>query len=157
MHTQEWLLKRNCSLSPRQMAVAYAILFCASFAVALAFALRGAWQIIVFSVLEMACVALAFLHYARHATDCEHVALRDGCLLIELVDGNQFRQFRLDPYWTRVASPNQQDRLVVLEARGVRVRVGRFVTEAKRLQFARELRKELQSRSGMPAAMPACA
>lgn len=144
MHRQEWILKRNCSLSPRQLALAYAILCCASLAVALPFTLRGAWHISLFAALELACVGCAFLHYARHAGDHEHVALQDGCLLVELVEADRCRQFRLDPYWTRIALPGPQERLVVLEARGMRVRVGRFVTETKRRQFAQELRQELQ-------------
>lgn len=146
-NAHEWLLKRNCSLSPRQLGLAYAALFIASFAVALLFTLHGAWQVFAFAMLEMACVALAFLHYARHATDHEHIALLDGCLLVEQVEAGEVRQTRLDPYWTRIALPGKPEDLIGLEARGVSIEVGRFVTPVKRREFAQELRQELHGRS----------
>ncbi|OGB23189.1 MAG: hypothetical protein A3I66_09340 [Burkholderiales bacterium RIFCSPLOWO2_02_FULL_57_36] len=140
----EWLLKRNCSLSPRQLAFAYALLCLASFSVALAFALHGAWVVLAFSILEMAAVALAFLHYARHATDLEHIALTDGCLLVERVEAGRIRQSaRLDPHWIRIALPKRTQDLINLEAGGVRIEVGRYVTVAKRREVAQELRREL--------------
>ena len=145
MATHEWLLKRNCSLSPRQLAFAYAILFLLSLAVAGIFVLLGAWIVLAFAILEMAGAALAFLHYARHATDHEYIALVDGCLLIERVQAGRIRQFRVDPHSTRIAAPKRSQDLIDLEARGVKIQVGRFVTAAKRRQFAQELREELQS------------
>lgn len=145
MCRHEWHLKRNCSLSPRQLAMAYAVLFALSFAVALAFVLLGAWHVFAYAVLEMAAVALAFLHYARHATDHEHIALMDDCLLVERVSAGETQQVRLDPCWTRIALPRHAQELISLEARGIKVQVGCFVTEARRKQFAQELREELRS------------
>lgn len=149
VNKHEWLLKRNCSLSPRQLGVAYAVLCVISFSVALMFTLLGAWYVLAFSVFEMAAVALAFLHYARHATDHEHIALDDGCLLVERIEAGKVRQTRLDPHWTRIALPNRTQDLINLEAKGVKIEVGRHVTAAKRRQVAQELRQELRRGSLM--------
>jgi hypothetical protein len=81
MNNREWVLKRNCSLSPRQLAFAYAALCLTSFLVAAMFAFRGMWYVLAFATLEMASTALAFIIYARHATDQEHIALTAGSLL----------------------------------------------------------------------------
>ncbi|MDC8757568.1 DUF2244 domain-containing protein [Janthinobacterium fluminis] len=143
MHQPEWLLKRNCSLSPRQLGMAYGVLCLLSFAIAAAFALSGYWYVPVFSIVEMGAVACAMLYYARHAADYEHIALRDNCLLIEQVRAGQMRQTRLDPYWTRIGEPRRDNALIRLEARGVAVEVGRFVTDARRRQVARELQHYL--------------
>lgn len=146
MSKREWILKRNCSISPRQLATVYVILCLSSVAVAAIFTLRGAWYVLVFAILEMTAVGLAFLHYARHATDREHIALIDNdCLLIELIQAEQARQFRLDSRLTRVDLPAADRGLIGLEANGVRVEVGRFLTEWKRREFARELRSALAS------------
>jgi len=145
MCRHEWVLKRNCSLTPRQLAAAYAVLFTMSFVVALIFLLLGAWHVFAFTMLEMAGVAIAFLHYARHATDHEHVALMDEYLLVERELAGETEQVRLDPYWTRISLPKNAREPISLEARGVRVDVGRFVTETRRRQFAQELRQELQA------------
>ena len=145
----EWLLKRNCSLTPRQLAFAYAALCLMSFAVAIMFTLLGAWYVLIFAVLEMSAVALAFLCYARHATDHEHIALQDGCLLVERSVAGQVQQTRMDPYWTRIAPPKRPQDLINLEARGVKIEVGRFVTPANRRRFAQELRHELRKSAFM--------
>lgn len=144
MDNHDWLLKRNCSLSPRQTAFACAILCLAISAVALIFTLRGVWHVLAFAMLEIGFVALAFLHYARHATDHEHIALMDDCLLVERVQAGQIEQIRLDPHWTRIALPERDQDLIRLEDRGIKIEVGRFVTEAKRRQVGQELRQELQ-------------
>jgi uncharacterized membrane protein len=145
MATREWVLSRNCSMSPRQLALAYAALCAASFTIATVFTLRGAWYILCYAVLEMSAVGAAFFVYARHAADREHIALIDDQLVVELIQKEQVREFRLDPRYTRVEPPESRDGLIGLEARGTRVEVGRFLTELKRREFARELRRALAS------------
>lgn len=152
MNTREWHLKRNCSLSPRQLALAYAVICAMSITVAMAcIILHGVWQILLFTLLELAAVAAAFLSYARHATDYEHIALMDNCLLVELDFAGDTEETRLDPQWTRIAGPGKGRELVGLEARGVRVQVGRFVTEEGRRRLALELRLALRALPGLAA------
>jgi uncharacterized membrane protein len=143
----EWLLKRNCSLSPRQAALAYGSLCGGVVMFSLVFALQGLWFMLAFASLETAGVALALLQYARHATDHEHIALSDGCLLVERVEAGTVRQIRLDPCWTRIAVPTRKSSLIRLESRGVKVEVGCFVSEEMRQQVAQELRRELRGSS----------
>jgi uncharacterized membrane protein len=144
---REWLLKRNCSMSPRQVALAYGSLCGFVVMFSLLFALHGMWFMLAFASLETAGVALALLHYARHATDHEHIALSDGCLLVERFKAGECEQVRLDPYWTRIGLPTRRHTLIRIESRGVRVEVGGFVSEAMRRQVADELRAELRATS----------
>lgn len=143
----EWLLKRNCSMSPRQVALAYGSLCGGVLMFSLVFTLYGIWFMFAFAVIETAGVALALLHYARHATDHEHIALSDGCLLVERVQAGCVEQIRLDPCWTRIALPTRRRSLIHLESRGVKVEVGGFVSEEIREQVAKELRRELRASS----------
>ncbi len=145
MATREWILKQNCSISPRQLAKAYAGLCAASFIVATYFTLHGAWLVLVFAVLEMTAVAAAFLYFGRHATDREHIALSDAGLIVDLVRAEQTRRFRMDPRDTHVEMPGFKHSLIGLEANGARVEVGRFLTDRKRHEFARELIAELRA------------
>jgi uncharacterized membrane protein len=144
---REWNLQRNCSLTPRQLAKAYLLLCVGSFSIALAFALQGIWIVFAFALVEMAVVAAALLHYARHARDREHIALSERCLLIERIEGEHTERVRLDPHWTRIALPDRKRALIELESRGTRVEIGGFVTEATRQRVARELRRELRGDS----------
>jgi len=149
--TREWTLQRNCAMSPRQVALAYAVLCAGSLAVSLAvFLLHGIWVVFAFSLLELALVGLAMLVYARHALDHETIALSEACLLVDCVEADHHEQARLDPLWTRVSVGDEKRRpLIKLESRGVKVEVGRFVTEARRRQVERELRQALRSVSAM--------
>jgi uncharacterized membrane protein len=140
---REWLLKRNCALTPRQVARAYALLCLLSLAVASMFVWQGAWYVLAFTVLELGAVALAFLHYARHATDHEHIALVDGGLLVERVSAGQVEQEVLNPSWTRVLAPIRTQDLICLVNHGTRIEVGRHVTCARRRQIAQELKRAL--------------
>jgi uncharacterized membrane protein len=145
--TREWHLKRNCSLTPRQLAKAYLLLCCGSFGIAVAFTMQGLWIVFAFAVVEMAAVGAALLHYARHALDREHIALTDRCLLVERVLGQRTEQVRLDPHWTRITVPESRRDLIELESKGTRVEVGAFVTDEQRQRIARELRRELRGAS----------
>jgi uncharacterized membrane protein len=147
---REWHLRRNCSLTPRQVALAYAVLCCGSLAVAIGFLLHGIWMVLAFTLVEIGVVGLALLVYARHALDHERIALTDACLLVESVHADQRRTARLDPLWTRVSVRERgRHALVRLESRGVAVEIGRFVDDARRRQVARELRAALRGVSVM--------
>jgi uncharacterized membrane protein len=148
MDAQEWLLRRNCSLTPRQTITALIVLCALPFAVGMMFLLlHGIWIVLGFATAEISAAAAAFLHYARHATDREHIALADGYLLVEQFSAGMVRQIRLDPCWTRVTPPRHMRDMVMLEARDVRIEVGRFLTRDKRLLLAQELRQGLIGRS----------
>ncbi|MFM9437851.1 putative membrane protein [Janthinobacterium sp. CG_23.3] len=139
-NNHEWLLRRHFSLAPRQLALAYGVLFLPSFCVAGAFAWFGLWWVPLFSTLELGAVALAMRYYARHTADYEHIALAEGCLLVGQMRAGRLRQTRLDPYSTRIGLPPLRGGgLIRLEARGVAVEVGRFATAAQRRRVAREL------------------
>jgi len=141
-----WILKRNCSLTPRQSAAAYLLLCTASFGIALFFLLQGFWIVLAFTVLEMAAVGWALLHYARHALDVERIALTDRSLVVERIDAGRHSQFRLDPGHTRVAPflPRRR-KLILLEAPGTCIEVGSYVSEPIRQQVAQELARAMRS------------
>ena len=143
MTTREWVSKKNCSITPRQLAKAYIALCVASFLVAGYFVMHGAWFVMVFSMLEMVAVAIAFVYFGRHATDRELIALGDDGLVVQLVRAEEISRYRMNPQRTRVELPDIRHGLIGLEADGDRVEVGRYLTEKKRREFAHELKNEL--------------
>lgn len=141
---REWLLRRNCSLSPQQMGTAYGLLCLFSFAVATGFVLVGMWQVLLFTALEMTAVAVAFLYYARHATDYEHIVLSNGTLLVEQVSAGKASVTQLELYFLRLQMPEHPNDLIHLESKGVAVDIGYFATDPRRRALAQELRAEVQ-------------
>jgi uncharacterized membrane protein len=144
---QEWHLKRNCSLTPRQAMLAFGSLCALTLLIGTGFALLGAWPMFGFAWLDVICIALALRHYTRHATDHEYVRLVDGSLLIERVEAGTVERIRLDSSWARVALPDRPRALIRVEARGVQVELGRFVSEEARRQVGAELRRALRAGS----------
>lgn len=139
-----WILKRNCSLTPRQSAGAYALLCTGSFGIAFAFLLQGIWIVLAFALVEMAAVGWALLHYARHALDVERIALTERTLLVERIDAGRRSQFRLDPLRTRIGPPLPRRRkLILLESPGASVEIGSYVSEPVRQQVAQELARAM--------------
>jgi uncharacterized membrane protein len=171
--TAEWVLKRNCSISPRQLLAVYGALCAASLTVAVFATVRGAWYVLCFAIPEMLAVGLAFLYYGRHANDHERIVLDDGDLLVELVEAGVARQTRLDGRLVTVDIPGVYRGMVGLHCRdthgqqgqqgqgsitplagrgsanpcGRRLEVGRFVAQSARRKFARELQVALRSES----------
>ena len=138
----QWLLARHSALTARQLLRAYGLLCLFSLVIAVAFALRGLWYIPVFSLAELCLVAIALLHYLRHAHDYEHIALRDGELIVEQVSAGRCRRHRFAPWRTRIAVPQGPRQLIHINDighGGAHVDVGVFATPERRRQVAQEL------------------
>ncbi len=145
MIEQEWTLKRNCSISPRQMALFYASLCGVSLLLASFFTWHGAWYVMVFSMIEICVVGAAFLYYARHAADREHIVLSGRSLVVEVIESEKSRQYYFDAHGLRVDAPGPKNGLVALVSGAKRIEVGRFLTQFKRRQFASELHNALMA------------
>jgi uncharacterized membrane protein len=141
---QEWLLKRNCSLAPRQLAVIFGSLATVSLAIAAGFAAMGAWLVVPFACIEVLALGAAFVVYARHAADYERIVLCRDCLLVETCRGDRLRREQCAPAWTRVEYGGSRRELIGLVAAGRRIDVGRFVPESERPDLARQLRRQLR-------------
>jgi uncharacterized membrane protein len=140
---QEWLLKRNCSLAPRQLALVFASLATVSLAIAAAFTAQGAWVVLPFACVEVLALGVAFVVYARHASDYERIVLCRGCLLVETCRAERLRREQCEPARTRVEYTGTKRELIGLVAQGRRIDVGRFVPESDRPDLARQLRNQL--------------
>jgi len=142
---KDWLMKRNCSVSPRQFMFFYASLACVSIAIAVLQLIHGAWLVLPFTGIDLLVVGGAFALYARHAVDYERIRLYPNRLVIELMSADKLTRFEFNPRWVRVepgATPRDPVRLV---SRGQTVAVGLHVPQYRRAQFARELREWLAS------------
>lgn len=145
MTRRDWVLRRNCSIAPRQLAAAYALISLTSLLVAVVVAVRGAWYVLGFAVLEQAVLAWAFLVYARHARDREQIMLTGHRLRIELIRAERCRRYCLDARRTWIDLSALHRGVIGLEEAGARVEVGRYLMHSKRREFARELQSALES------------
>jgi uncharacterized membrane protein len=148
--TVQWVLKRNCSITPRQMLWFFGSLSLLSLSIGGFFWLQGATLVLPFAWVELLAVAAALFVYTRHATDSEHIELQPGRLVVEHACGRRVERVEFVASWVRVEPESGDRSLVELSGQGLRICVGRFVRPELRRQLAEELRWALrrsQSRS----------
>jgi uncharacterized membrane protein len=143
-----WHIKRNCSASPRQLALVLASLVAVSFAIGLGFAAYGLWMVLPFVGLEVLAVALAFVCYGRHAADYERLEVQNGMLRLERADGARLIERAWPAAAARVDLVTAEGALahphVYLRVRGERTEVGQLLPDERRLELARDLRQALR-------------
>jgi uncharacterized membrane protein len=141
---REWVLRRNCSFSPLQLAAVFGSLCVVSLLIAGFFWLAGAPFVLFFAGIEIVALGAAFTVYARHATDGERVRLADGALWVERHQGGAQQVERFNPAWVRVEAQDLEARAVRLGEAGRAVEVGRYVTAQRREAFVKELKSALR-------------
>jgi uncharacterized membrane protein len=139
-----WFLRRNCSVSPAQLGWLYASLCVVSLGIGTFFWFQGAVMVLPFAWLELAAVGVAFLAYARHAADGEHILLQGRRLVVETESGGRTERAEFNRDWVRV-EPGADDRsLIEVSGQGRRVIVGRYLRPELRPALAREIRQALR-------------
>ena len=138
-----WFLGRNCSVSPTQLGWMYASLCVVSLGIGTIFWFQGAVMILPFAWLELAA-GVAFLAYARHAADREHILLQGRSLVVELENAGRLERTEFHRDRVRV-EPGADDRsLIELSGQGRRMIVGRYLQPELRPALAREIRMALR-------------
>jgi uncharacterized membrane protein len=139
-----WFLKRNCSVTPAQLGWLYASLCVVTLAIGTFFWFQGAVLILPFAWLELAAVGFAFLVYARHAADGEHILLQGQRLVVELESAGRLERAEFNREWVRV-EPSAGDRsLIEVSGQGRRINVGRYLRPELRPALAQEIRRALR-------------
>jgi uncharacterized membrane protein len=138
--TVEWTLKRNCSMSPRQLLMFFISLCVFSSGIAAYFWTQGARLVMPFTAIELLALAGAMLAYGRHAGDLELIALASGRLTVLHTNAGNTERAEFDAAWVRVEPEHNDRSLIELSGQGQKISVGRFVRPELRRQLADELR-----------------
>ena len=140
----QWFLRRNCSVSPAQLAWVYASLCVVSLGIGMVFWFQGATLVMPFAWIELLAVGTCFWVYARHATDGEKISLQGAQLVVELENAGKLERAEFNREWVRV-EPRTGDRsLIEVSGQGRTVQVGRYVRPELRPALAREIRMALR-------------
>lgn len=148
----EWLLKRNCSITPRQLFGVYLSLCVVSLAIASGFAWAGASPVLAYAGVELLLVGAALLVYARHATDHERITLAGDALSVEHHNGGETERSEFRAAWVRVEPLSSDRSLIEVAGDGHAARIGRYLRPELRPTLAQELRAALRSQRA-PAAV----
>jgi uncharacterized membrane protein len=140
----QWLLKRNCSITPAQLLGLFMSLSVVSLGIATFFWFQGAKLVMPFAWLELMAVGAAFVVYARHAQDGEKISLQGGQLVVELEIAGRLQRAEFNREWVRVEPQSGDGSLIEVSGQGRTVRVGRHVRPELRPALAREIRRALR-------------
>ena len=140
----QWLLKRNCAVTPTQLGWLYVSLCVISLGIASFFWVQGALLVMPFAWLELVAIGAAFLVYARHACDGEMILLQGTRLVVELETAGRTERAEFAREWVRVEPKNGDGSLIELSGQGRSVTVGRHVRPELRPALAREIRLALR-------------
>lgn len=148
----QWVLRRNCSVTPRQLMVVYLSLCLFSLVIAAGFAWTGAPVVLAFAGLELGLLGLALLVYARHALDGDVLTLSGPLLAVEQAHGSRTLRTEFRAEWVSVEPAHGEGSLIQLSGQGRRVRVARFLRPEVRAELAQELRLALRTAGcGLPS------
>ena len=140
----DWLLKRNCSVSPVQLACVYASLCLVSLGIGVVFWFVGATLVMPFAWAELLLVGVLFWVYARHATDGERISLQGAQLVVELETAGKLERAEFNREWVRIEPRTGDGSLIEVSGQGRSVQVGRYVRPDLRPALAREIRMALR-------------
>ena len=140
----QWLLKRNCSVTPTQLLGLFISLSVVSLGIATFFWFQGATLIMPFAWIELLAVGTAFVIYARHARDGEKISLQGGQLVVELETAGRLQRAEFNREWVRVEPKKGDGSLIEVSGQGRSIQVGRYVRADLRPALAREIRFALR-------------
>jgi uncharacterized membrane protein len=143
MRMKRWQMRRNCSLTPKQLFQFYIVLVCLSLIVATGFLIAGLWVVPIFTALELTAVTIAFLIYCRHALDCETVEIEDKRLLIKKFIGHKETVFEFNTLWARIEPPLKGSKTFNICQAKVRVELGQFIRHEQQLALVAQIRAHL--------------
>ena len=128
-----------------QLLRVYLLLCAVSLAIGIFFWLQGAPLVLAFAGLELLAVGVAFLVYARHATDGEWISLQGASLVVECETAGRRERAEFERHWVRVEPRAGEHGLIELSGRGRTMQIGRFVRPELRQALAGEIRRALRA------------
>ena len=140
----QWVFKKNCSFTPKQVGLFYLAQSGLSFIVAGFFLSQGVWLVLPFTVLELVILGIALLIYARHATDYECITLNNDEFVLETSSAGVVKKHVFNPVWIRLDRLLSPRKLIALVYQGQKVEIGQFMHVSLRSDFLQELRQELR-------------
>lgn len=141
--SRDWVFRRNCSMSPRQLMMFFVSLCVVSLMVAAIAWDVGGSLVMPFTGIELSSMAVALFVYGRHATDRECVRLSAQQLRVEWENGGVVQSVSFNPHWVRVSLP--ESGLIEVSSAGRTVYIGRYARPERRAALAKDLRAALRA------------
>jgi hypothetical protein len=140
----EFYLKRNCSISPSQLAAVFIFLGTISVFIGIVFYSFGATLILPFSCLEVLALMTAFFYNAIHANDYELLKVDQQNIYFESKFGLQYRKESFLKSLTRIL-PSRHSNLINLSQGQKHIYFGKNIHSRLRSNLENEIRQSLKN------------
>jgi uncharacterized membrane protein len=140
----QWIFRKNCSFTPRQVGLFYIAQSSFSLFVAIFFLIQGIWIVLPFTILELIVLAVALMIYARHATDFESIILKQGQLEIETSIAGKNELIILNSAWVQLSSMLTDKKMIQMRYQGKTIEIGRYLHASLREAFLRDFQRHLR-------------
>jgi uncharacterized membrane protein len=141
--------RRNNSLSSGGRFLVLGFLAVVVLAIALGFALNGAWLVFPFAGLDLLVVVLAFRYVEQRASDYECIAFQGDNIVIERQQSGNTQRFEFNRHWAQVVFLETQGGSrgrLLLRSHGKEVEFGVHLSSERRAAVARRLKEHLKIR-----------
>jgi uncharacterized membrane protein len=142
----QWVLKRNCALTPGQLGGWFGSLAAISLLMAAVFASRGAWLVVPFTLIEIGGLGYAFVWWSRHAGDYERIVINGDLVIVETSSGECLQRLERRQAWVRVEYDGVRRAPIRIVSGKDTIEVGNLAPDDRRAALANELRGVLASR-----------
>ena len=139
-----WKMRRNCSLTPKQLIHYYVLLIGCSLTVGLGFLIGGVWVVFIFTMIELCAVTLGFVIYSRHATDFEEIQIDGTELIVTKYIGCQYKSYTFNTRWARLSLSPRPLKSFRLSQSDQLVDVGQFLLHDELRTLISEIRRYLR-------------
>lgn len=139
------ITRPNCSLPVAGRLLFFCVMLLFSSAIAVGFALAGAWLILPFSGLEVLALGWALYYISCHTSDYECIVISGSSMVVEMRNHRIVHRVEFQRYWVQVdvLPATAQGRCRVwVRARGQEVELGRFVNDDERMALASQLKMQ---------------
>jgi hypothetical protein len=140
----EFYLKRNCSISPSQLAAVFIFLGTISVFIGIVFYSFGATLILPFSCLEVLALMTAFFYNAIHANDYELLKVDQQNIYFESKFGLQYRKESFLKSLTRIL-PIRHSNLINQSQGQKHIYFGKNIHSRLRSNLENEIRQSLKN------------
>ena len=140
----EFYLKRNCSISPIQLAIIFISLGIISIFIGTVFFLLGASFILPFSFLEVFALAAAYFYNALHANDYERLRVGTKNIYFESRFGLEYCEENFLKSLARIL-PSEKSNLINLSQGQKNIHFGKHIHSRLRSLLEIEIKQALQS------------
>jgi len=137
----------NQSLSMMGTVYVFLVISLIALIVGMAFAMVGAWPVLIYTLAVLIALRLGFQQVWMHAGDYEQLWVEDDKLLVEVCELGQKQTYQFSRYWAGIKAryePGGDCTHLVIFSHGNEIHLGRHMSSHQRLACLAKLKSVLR-------------